>query len=94
MASGDVLFTSWGNSVYYASDGSAMQYMSVGTVVSYNPCYRSFSAEDEARVIELLKQWQEIQREVQFNYNYGDSAPADPNAGTIHNLDVTPTPAP
>ena len=45
MASGDVLYTSWGNSMYYSSDGSAIQYMSVGTVVSYNPCYRSFSAQ-------------------------------------------------
>ncbi len=96
MASGDVLFTSWGNSMYYASDGSAIQYMSVGTVVSYNPCYRSFSAEDEARVIELLKQWQEIQREVQFNYNYGDGsgivAPAETSVD--HYIEATPTPAP
>lgn len=94
MASGDVLYTSWGNSVYYASDGSAMQYMSVGTVVSYNPCYRSFSAEDEARVIELLKQWQEIQRKVQFSYSDGSSdiAPAETSAN--HYIEATPTPAP
>ena len=82
--------------MYYASYGSAIQYMSVGTVVSYNPCYRSFSAEDEARVIELLKQWQEIQREVQFNYNYGDGSgdtvPAD--ASVDHYIEATPTPAP
>jgi hypothetical protein len=90
MASGDVLYTSWGNSMYYSSDGSAIQYMSVGTVVSYNPCYRSFSAEDEARVIELLKQWQEIQREVQFNYSDTDSTVFVPNP----TIEATPTPAP
>ena len=64
--------------------------MSVGTVVSYNPCYRSFSAEDEARVIELLKQWQQIQKEVQFNYGGNDSAVYVPNT----TIEATPTPAP
>ena len=94
MASGaDVLYSSWGNSMYYASDGSAIQYMSVGTIVSYNPCYRSFSAEDEARVIELLKQWQEIQRQVQFNYDETSNvAPADTTV--THSIQATPTPAP
>ena len=90
MASGDVLYTSWGNSMYYASYGSAIQYMSVGTVVSYNPCYRSFSAEDEARVIELLKQWQQIQKEVQFNSNDSDSVVFVPST----TIEATPTPAP
>jgi len=95
MASGgDVLYSSWGNSVYYASDGSAISYTSYGTVVSYNPCYRAFSAEDEARVIELLKQWAQLQKEVQFNYTYSDESTEVSDAGVIHSISVTPTPAP
>ncbi len=96
MASGgDVLYSSWGNSVYYTSDGSAISFTSAGTVVSYNPCYRAFSAEDEARVIELLKQWSQLQKEVQFNYTYSDAAQNDSSTGgVIHTIDVTPTPAP
>ena len=96
MASGDdVLYSSWGNSVYYSSDGSAISYTSYGTIVSYNPCYRSFSPEDASRVVELIQQWTQLQKEIQFNYTYSDGTASDSSSdGVIHNIAVTPTPAP
>lgn len=90
----NALYSTWGNTVYYGSDGNAIYYMSDGTVVSYNPSYRGFSAADEARVIELLKEWQQLQKEVQFNYTYSDSSAGDAVIEVPGNIIATPTPAP
>ncbi len=87
-----VPFSTWGNVVYYSSDGNPMFYYGDGTILSYNPSYRAFSAADESRVIELLKQWQALQKKLQFSYN--ESAPKEitiQNPGVIY---ATPTPVP
>lgn len=87
-----VPYTSWGNAVFYSSGGNASYYLSDGSVISYNPCYRAFSAADETRVVEILKEWQALQKELQFSYS--DSAP---EAITIENMglpEITPTPVP
>lgn len=87
-----VPYTSWGNAIFYSSGGNASYYLSDGSVISYNPCYRAFSAADETRVVEILKEWQALQKELQFSYS--DSAP---DAITIENMglpEITPTPVP
>ncbi len=53
-------------SIYYSSNGSAEYSIDNGSIISYNPSYRAFTAEDEARVIKLLKQWQQLQKELLY----------------------------
>lgn len=89
-----MLYSSWGNVVYYTSSGNPMYYTNSGTVVSYNPSYRAFNAEDEARVVELLKQWQTLQKELQYSYSYGDSATDEITIENPRVIMVTPTPVP
>lgn len=90
----NALYSTWGDTVYYGSDGNAIHYMSYGTVVSYNPSYRGFSPEDEARVVELLQEWKQLQKEVQFNYTFSDDSSEGADVGTSRVIAVTPTPAP
>lgn len=88
----NMLLASWGDVVYYSSGGNPGYYSNDGTIVSFNPCYRSFSAADEARVIEILKEWKAMQKELQFNYSDGESEEITIENPVIPN--VTPTPAP
>jgi hypothetical protein len=52
--------------VFYISNGTAAFSNANGMITSYNPSYRAFAAQDQDRVIELLKQWQETQREIAY----------------------------
>ncbi len=80
---------SWGDVVYYTSGGSPSYYSNDGSIVSLNPSYRSFSAADEARVIEILKEWQALQKELQFSYSDASSEDI-----VISGPLPTPTPVP
>jgi len=60
--------------VFYTSNGSLHYSSDNGSIVSYNPSFRAFSAEDEARVIKLLKQWQQLQRDLLYG---GFNSPED-----------------
>ncbi|MEA5049025.1 MAG: hypothetical protein VB034_10530 [Eubacteriales bacterium] len=93
VASGSSIpFSSWGNVVYYASDGSPVYYASDGTIASMNPSYRTFSSEDAVRVVEILKEWQELQKK----QNIYDDGTRDIGIDSTPNVAIyaTPTPAP
>lgn len=69
-----------GGSVYYVSDGRTIYSGVSGGITSYNPCYRAFTPEDQARVIEILQQWEEIQE--QYNITrYGSQPNEGPSIG-------------
>ena len=87
-----VAFTSWGNVMYYSSGGNSSYYSSDGSVISYNPSYRAFSAADEMRVLEILNQWQALQKELQFSYS--DAAPEEITIENPAVVYATPTPVP
>ena len=77
---GNTSFVS-GGSIYYVSDGSVIYGGIGGAISSYNPSYRSFSPEDQARVIEIMQQWKAVQD--QYNYTVYGSKPIDgPSIGT------------
>ena len=64
-----------GGSVYYVSDGNIIRGGLSGAITSYNPCYRSFTPQDQARVIEILQQWKSMQD--QYEYTIYGSKPED-----------------
>ena len=69
-----------GGSVYYVSDGSVIYSAISGSITSYNPCYRTFTPEDHARIIEILQQWTEIQEEYNMS-QYGSVTDESPSIG-------------
>ena len=70
-----------GGSVYYVSDGRVIYGGISGAINAYNPCYRAFSAADQARLIEIFQQWKTVQD--QYNYTVYGSKPVDgPSIGT------------
>ncbi len=81
-----------GGSIYYVSDGSIVYGGVSGAITSYNPCYRTFAAEDQARLLEILQQWNELQDEFNYRY-YGSSSGDGPIIGSNAPY-ATPTPAP
>ena len=87
VTKGDGSFVS-GGSIYYVSDGSVILSGVSGSITSYNPCYRTFSAEDGARVIEILQQWEQIQAE--YNLTHYGSQPME--GATIGAAQATPEP--
>ncbi len=82
-----------GDSVYFVSDGSIQYFGPSGTITSYSPCYRTFSAEDQARMIEILQQWKTLQDE--YDYSVYGSRPSEGPAigGTMYFATPTPVPA-
>jgi len=80
-----------GGSVYYVSDGSVMYGGLSGAITSYNPCYRAFSPADQARLVEILRQWQALQE--QYNFAVYGGAPYE-SLSIGGNIAATPTPAP
>lgn len=69
-----------GGSVYYVSNGNVIYGGISGAIMSSNPCYRSFTAQDQARVIEILQQWKALQD--QYNYTiYGSKPEEGPSIG-------------
>ncbi len=93
-ASGGRPYGSAGNVVYYTSSGYPVYYNMDGTIASYNPSYRTFSPADEARVVEILKEWNELQKQLQFTYGEASDTPATIASVTQLPIDVTPTPVP
>ena len=93
-ASGNNPYGSAGNVVYYTSSGYPVYYNMDGTVASYNPNYRAFSPADEARVIEILKEWTDLQKQLQFNYGDSYQEPVTIGGDSISRIAPTPTPVP
>ena len=88
---GDGSFVS-GGSVYYITNGS-VQYMGPsGAITSYNPSYRSFSATDQARLIEILLQWKSLQD--QYDYTVYGSKPVEGPTIGVETQSATPSPTP
>jgi hypothetical protein len=88
---GDGSFVS-GGSIYYVSNGSVRYGGISGAINSYNPSYRSFSAADQARMIEILQQWKAVQD--QYNYTVYGSIPEDgPTIGDMPTLAMEAVPA-
>lgn len=70
-----------GGSVYYVSNGDVLYGGLSGGISAYNPSFRSFSPADEARVIEILRQWKTMQDE--YNYSMYGGTPTDgPSIGS------------
>ena len=94
LASGGQLFGSAGNVAYYTSSGYPIYYNMDGTIASYNPCYRAFSPQDQTRVIEILKEWTDLQKQLQFSYDGEYSPEVTIGTGGERVISVTPTPVP
>lgn len=93
-ASGARPYGSAGNVVYYTSSGYPVYYNMDGTVASYNASYRAFSPVDEARVIEILKEWTDLQKKLQFSYGDSYQEPVTIGGDSISRIAPTPTPVP
>ncbi len=96
VATGSNLYASYGD-VVYTSDGSTIYVGRNGSIYSYNPSYRSFTVADQARVIQILNEWQERQKN--WNYSYSeetdDSDIIDGNGLDSFEVPMaTPTPMP
>ena len=89
---GDGSFVSGGN-VYYVSNGSVCYAGQSGAITSSDPSYRTFTAEDQARLVEILKQWKTLQDE--YNYTtYGGTIEDGPTIGSVQDFAMpSPTPA-
>ena len=89
---GDGSFVSGGN-VYYVSNGSVCYAGQSGAITSSDPSYRTFTAEDQARLVEILKQWKTLQDE--YNYTtYGGTIEDGPTIGSVQDYAMpSPTPA-
>jgi len=87
-------FASAGNIMYYTSSGYPVYYNMDGTIASYNPSYREFSATDQARVVEILKEWMDLQKQLQFSYNETYQAEITIGGNDSNTIYATPTPAP
>ena len=87
----DGSFVSGGN-IYYVTNGS-VQYMGPsGAITSYNPSYRSFTAADQARLIDILLQWKSMQD--QYDYAvYGNKPVEGPTIG-VERQSASPSPTP
>ena len=82
-----------GGSVYYVSDGTVQYSGPSGAIMSYDPSYRSFSEEDQARLIEILQQWKTLQNEFEHTV-YGSDTTDEPAIGVQTDPSMpTPTPA-
>lgn len=78
-----------GGSVYFVSNGDVLYGGISGAVNAYNPSFRSFSPQDQARVIEILQQWKEMQDE--YNYSMNGGTPTD---GPMIGQKIAGTPEP
>lgn len=91
------LYVSYGD-VVYTSDGSVVYVGRNGSIYSYNPNYRSFTAVDQARVVQILNEWKD--REKSWSYaseGVDDSDIMDESGLATFEAPVaiaTPTPAP
>ena len=91
--------STYGNSIYgtygdvvYTSSGTAMYVNRDGSIYSYNPSYRTFAPEDEARVLEILEQWRILNRT--YSYPTDGVSDAEPSIGGVFQPVPTPTPTP
>jgi hypothetical protein len=91
VTQGDGSFVSGGN-IYFVSNGVARFIGPSGAINSNYPSYRVFAAADQARLVELLKQWKTLQDE--YDYNLYGSKPTDgPTIGSTQEY-AMPSPTP
>lgn len=57
IGDGVISFASNGNNIMFSSDGSSTYAVPDYTIYGYNPQYRAFTPEDEARVIRIINEW-------------------------------------
>lgn len=89
---GDGTYVSGGN-IYYVSNGNVRSLGPSGAINSNNPSYRSFTAADQARLVEILKQWKSLQDEYN-NSTYGGAPIDGPTIGSVRDYAMpSPTPA-
>ena len=88
---GDGTYVSGGN-IYYVSNGSVRYLGPNGAINSNNPSYRSFSAADQARLVEILKQWKTLQ-DAYDNNTYGGTPTDGPTIGSSQDY-AMPSPTP
>ncbi len=88
---GDGTFVSGGN-IYYVSNGSVRYVGPNGAINSYDPSYRTFTAEDQTRLVEILKQWKTLQDDYD-NTTYGGTIIDGPTIGLPQNF-AMPSPTP
>jgi ABC-2 type transport system permease protein len=96
IATGGDSYATYGD-MAYTSDGSTIYVGRNGSIYSYNPNYRSFTTTDQARVIQILNEWQERQKNWSYSYSEetADSDIIDENGMDSFELPAaTATPAP
>ena len=88
-ATGGEVYASDGEMVY-SSGGEPMYIRETGSIYSFNPCYREFAKEDQARLLEILQEWRELNRTW-----YYDTADEEETAIADYDIPLpTPTPQP
>lgn len=80
-SSTDGVFVS-GGGIYRVSNGNVFYTGASGSLTSYNPSYRAFSAQDQARMIEVLQQWKAMQDQYNFAI-YGGEPDGGPSIGEM-----------
>jgi len=89
---GDGSFVSGGD-IFYVSNGNVRYMGPSGAINSNNPSYRTFSAADQTRLVEILKQWKTLQDEYN-NSTYGGTDTNGPTIGGEPDFAMpSPTPA-
>jgi hypothetical protein len=78
-SSTDGVFVS-GGGIYRVSNGNVFYTGASGSLTSYNPSYRAFGAQDQARMIEILQQWKAMQDQYNFAI-YGGEPDGGPSIG-------------
>ncbi|NLI55166.1 MAG: hypothetical protein GX417_12765 [Clostridiales bacterium] len=79
------------NNVFYSSSGVAYYTGNTGSIISYNPSYRSFTPSDEARLIELLEQWETLQKTLSYSGAEGEQSVTIDSGLHVY---ASPTPQP
>lgn len=70
--------------IVYSSGGTPMFIRDSSSIYSYNPCYREFAEDDQARLLELLSEWREINRT--WYYPDTDDEPTIASSGSDASL--------
>ncbi|HRX58449.1 MAG TPA: hypothetical protein P5075_06710 [Eubacteriales bacterium] len=76
--------------IVYSSDGTPMFIRDSSSIYSYNPCYREIAKDDQARLLELLSEWRELDR----TWYYDSTDEEEPAIAASDVPLPTPTPQP
>lgn len=79
-----------GGEMVYSSGGEPLYIRETGSIYSYNPCYREFAEEDQTRLLEILKEWLQLNR----TWYYASTDEEEPGIAVSDMPLPTPTPQP